>query len=134
MKNIQMPLGALMMLAMQSSVHAATGEEIYTSKCSICHDSGAGQAPRVTAPADWSVREARGRNAMVESAIKGVPATAMAAKGGYTELSDAEVRLAVDYMLARVGFRDTLAVPQAANAPVVPAINGNAGAPVDDAT
>ena len=117
--------------------HSASGEEIYIAKCSSCHDSGAGQAPRVHARADWSAREVRGRNAMVESAIKGIPATAMAAKGGYAELSDAEVALTVDYMLVRVGFRDNaaaVAVAPVAAATVPVPVAGDAGALVDDAT
>jgi osmotically-inducible protein OsmY len=64
----------------------------------------------------------------VASAIKGIPATAMAAKGGYTELTDDEVRTTVAYMLARVGFRDIVAVQPAAAAPAV-AANGGAAAP-----
>ena len=117
----------------QASAFAAAGEVVYKAKCSTCHDSGAGLAPRLSVAAEWTAREARGRNAMYESAIKGMPATAMAAKGGFMELSDAEVRATVDYMLARVGFRDSLAVVKAA--PVAaPAVAGNTGAPVDDAT
>ena len=119
---------------MPTTAHSATGEEIYKATCSSCHDSGAGQAPRVNARADWPVREVRGRDAMYESALKGVSNTAMAAKGGYTELSDAEVRLAVDYMLARVGFRDNVAAPVVAITPAAPASSGRAGERVDDAT
>lgn len=88
---------------------AADGEAVYKAKCGACHDSGAGQAPRISVRADWTGREARGRAAMMESALKGIPATAMAAKGGYAELSDAEVRATVDYMLAQVGFREPVA-------------------------
>lgn len=113
--------------------HAAGGEVIYRDKCSSCHDSGAGHAPRVSVPADWREREARGREAMHASALNGIPATAMAAKGGYTALSDAEVRAAVDYMLARAGFRDRAVTRNAAAAaPAAPP--AVAGAAVDDAT
>ncbi len=121
MKIVVLWLGVLMATGMPARVHGASGEAIYKAKCSTCHDSGAGQAPRVTVRAEWSARETRGRNAMYESAIKGMPATAMAAKGGFTELSDAEVRLTVDYMLARMGFRDNAAVLQVTPAPAAPA-------------
>jgi cytochrome c5 len=97
---------------------AASGEAVYKAKCSSCHDSGAGQAPRISVHADWTEREQRGRAVVTESAIRGIPATAMAAKGGFSELSDDEVREAVAYMLARVGFRDALAAaPAVALAP-----------------
>lgn len=138
MKNLYLILGISIALGMHASVQAASGEAIYKAKCSSCHDSGAGQAPRVSVRAQWSAREVRGRNAMVESAIKGMPNTAMAAKGGYVELSDAEVTQTVDYMLARVGFREALAAPLApsplpSHSPQ-PVAGGAVAAPVDDAT
>ena len=113
---------------------AATGEEVYNAKCNICHDSGAGHAPRLNALADWADREKRGRNAMMVSAIKGMPDSAMVAKGGFSELSDAEVRAAVDYMLKRVGFRDHLAVRQVTPPPASTVAARTTGARVDDAT
>jgi cytochrome c5 len=132
-KNIFIWLGVVMALGVSGVAQAASGEEVYKAKCSTCHDSGAGQAPRVTVRVDWTEREARGRNAMVESALKGIPATAMGAKGGFAELSDAEVREAVDYMLARAGFRENVAATSTKPTPVAPVV-GNAAAPVDDAT
>lgn len=115
-------------------VHAAIGEDIYKAKCSSCHDSGAGQAPRVSVSAEWREREARGRSAMYESAIKGIPATAMAAKGGYAELSDEDVRRAVDFMLARVGFRDNARASQTVAVPAASAGTNRSVPPMDDAT
>jgi cytochrome c5 len=112
---------------------AASGEAIYQAKCSSCHDSGAGLAPRVSVREDWSAREARGRAAMYESALNGMPATAMAAKGGYVELTDDEVRRTVDYMLARIGFRDNVTAKLAVAAPAV-AASGASAAATDDAT
>lgn len=119
------------MLMSPAAATAAAGESIYKDKCSACHDSGAGLAPRVQVRGDWLAREKRGRNAMYASAIGGVPLTAMAAKGGFSELTDAEVKLAVDYMLLRVGFRDDQAVVGVAPGGVAPA--ANATAPVSDA-
>jgi cytochrome c5 len=133
MRNLLLMLCVLSVPVLSVPAHSASGEEIYKAKCSTCHDSGAGQAPRVSVRAEWLAREARGRNAMMESALKGMPATAMAAKGGFTELSDAEVRQTVEYMLARVGFRDN-AVPAATIAPVAVLAAGNTSAPLDDAT
>jgi cytochrome c5 len=126
----------LLMVAgwLQVPAYAASGEDIYKAKCSSCHDSGAGQAPRLSVSADWREREARGRSAMHQSAIKGIPATAMAAKGGYAELSDDEVRRTVDYMLARVGFRENARAPQTVNAPAASAGARPLAAAVDDAT
>jgi cytochrome c5 len=101
-----------------TAVAAATGEAVYKSKCNACHDSGAGNAPRVHVREDWRERETRGRAAMHASALKGVPYTAMAAKGGYAELTDTEVRDAVEYMMVRVGFRDVVPAKPAVIPPV----------------
>jgi cytochrome c5 len=83
---------------------AANGEAVYKATCSACHESGAGNAPRVSVALEWKERFAAGRAALQHAALTGVPNTAMAAKGGFAELSDAEVRAAVDYMLAQSGF------------------------------
>jgi cytochrome c5 len=85
-------------------IAAETGKEIYNDKCAMCHDAGADKAPRVGAPEDWKARFAKGREGLLRSAIKGVPGTAMAPKGGFFQLPDAEVAEALDYMLARAGF------------------------------
>lgn len=101
-----MRLLSVLLALFATAVAAATGEAVYKAKCNACHDSGAGNAPRVHVREDWRERETRGRAAMHASALKGVPYTAMAAKGGYAELTDTEVRDAVEYMLVRAGFRD----------------------------
>ena len=44
---------------------------------------------------------------MYDVAVRGKPNTAMAAKGGYPEISDAETRAIVDYMLNVTGYPDT---------------------------
>src|SRR6478672_3224231 len=89
---------------MVAAAAAETGEAVYRDKCAMCHDAGADKAPRVGAPEDWKARFAKGREGLLRSAIKGVPGTAMAPKGGFFQLPDAEVAEALDYMLARAGF------------------------------
>src|SRR5690606_7465961 len=61
------------------------------------------------------------------AAVDGVPNTAMAAKGGFSQLSVDEVKAAVDFMLARTGFAEPAAVkprpaamPASAARPEVP--------------
>ncbi len=90
--------------------HAASGEAVYKATCNVCHDSGAGNAPRITHRADWEPRWQRGRAAMYEGGIKGVPNSAMGPKGGFANLSDDEVKAAVDYILARTGYQDSLVI------------------------
>jgi cytochrome c5 len=88
------------------SAQAADGAAVNQAKCGASHDSGAGEAPRTGAAADWTERFAAGRAALHAAAIRGVPNTAMAPQGGFAELSDEEVRAAVDYMLAQTGYVD----------------------------
>lgn len=120
-------------MAVAAVGHAATGEAIYKATCNSCHDSGAGLAPRITHPEDWMPRWPRGRVALRDAALKGVPNSAMAPKGGFSRLSDGDVIAAVDYMLERAGYKETLAVT-----PAVPAHSTQplqtSNAPVDDAT
>jgi cytochrome c5 len=123
-----------------SAAHAqapANGASVYQAKCSLCHDSGAGAAPRITHPEEWTARLNQPRAALQEVAIKGKPGTAMAARGGFAELSDADVRAAVDFMLARLEYKEQANV--AAASPYAPAAASMAqpaaasAGPVDDA-
>lgn len=97
--------------------HATSAATHYREKCSICHDGGAGQAPRVNDTAAWAPRAAKGRPALYQSALAGIPNTAMAAKGGYTNLSDQEVRDIVDLMLKLSGHDEGVRKPQKTSTP-----------------
>jgi cytochrome c5 len=99
-------------LAATTPASGATGEQIYRDKCSVCHDGGGAGAPRLGHREDWGQRLARGVDAVHRAALTGIPDSAMAAKGGFRELSDAEVRAAVDYMIERAG-PPVLLAPQA---------------------
>lgn len=79
---------------------AATPAEQYSALCTMCHLPGAHGAPQVGNRDDWVPRLRPGLNTVYRNAIEGMPNTAMMAKGGHTELSDAEVRAIVDYMIA----------------------------------
>jgi cytochrome c5 len=133
-------LAALALLLRAATVAlGATGEETYRARCSLCHDSGATAAPRVSDPQAWAARVANGRASIYETALRGKPNTAMLPKGGFPELPDDDVRAAVDFMLLAAGFRDVplTASPAAARAdkpaPTIPAPTSRAG-PVDDRT
>jgi cytochrome c5 len=110
---------------------AADGEAVYKAACNTCHDSGAGNAPRLARIEEWKERFASGRAALHAAAIDGVPSTAMAAKGGFVELSDAEVRAAVDYMLERTGFVEPAQPRPAARSVAVVAPAADAAHPGD---
>jgi cytochrome c5 len=82
----------------------AQGEEVYTKACAVCHGAGVAGAPRLGAAEDWVERVEQDRATLHEHAIKGFMGSKgmMPAKGGRADLSDDEVRNAVDYMLSKV--------------------------------
>lgn len=91
-------------LAAAGTVHAAAplaGEAPYKTACAACHDNGTAGAPRLGDRAAWAPRLKQGLDALYRVGLAGKPGTAMVAKGGYARLTDAEVRAAVDFMVAR---------------------------------
>lgn len=96
---------------------AGKGRAVYQSSCAACHGTGAAGAPKLGDGAAWSARLATGPGALQANALKGKGA--MPPKGGNASLPDADVRAAVDYMMAQVRPG---AAPAVANAPAaVPA-------------
>ncbi|MBT8440275.1 MAG: c-type cytochrome [Gammaproteobacteria bacterium] len=78
-----------------------TGESIYSRACAGCHISGAANAPKLGDKAAWADRIARGADALVLSAINGVPGTAMMARGTCNSCSDDDIKAAVEYMISQ---------------------------------
>jgi cytochrome c5 len=81
---------------------AANGEAVYKSACVACHGAGVAGAPKSGDKAAWSQRIAQGKPLLYEHAIRGYQGKAgvMPAKGGNAALADADVKSAVDYMIA----------------------------------
>jgi len=79
------------------------GQQVYETTCVACHGAGIAGAPKLGDKSQWGKHIAKGRDALYASAVNGVQgsAGAMPAKGGNPALSDAEVRAAVDYMVAQ---------------------------------
>jgi len=79
------------------------GQQVYQATCVACHDAGIAGAPKLGDKSQWAKHIAKGRDALYASAVNGVQgsAGAMPPKGGNPALSNAEVRAAVDYMVAR---------------------------------
>jgi len=93
---------------------AESGAEAYRGRCSTCHDAGVAGAPKLGDKAEWARRAAAGRDSLYRGALLGVPNTAMLAKGGFTALTDEEVRAIVDYMLAQAGIEAPAQPPASA--------------------
>jgi cytochrome c5 len=97
---LRLTLGVASLIA-AGSVFAATAEETYKTSCSTCHDAGVANAPKLGDKAAWAPRIKLGKDALYKSALQGKPGTAMVAKGGFANLSDADVKGVVDLMMAK---------------------------------
>jgi cytochrome c5 len=76
---------------------ARNGEQIVQERCAKCHRTGEGGAPRIGDRAAWIPRVKQGLDIVVSSAIKGHGG--MPARGGQADLTDAELRSAIVYMM-----------------------------------
>ncbi|MCL4184507.1 MAG: c-type cytochrome [Burkholderiaceae bacterium] len=81
-----------------STAAAADGKKVYEATCMLCHGAGVAGAPKYGDKAAWAPRVATGEDTLVEHSIKGI--RAMPPRGGNGSLTDAQVRAAVQYMLA----------------------------------
>jgi cytochrome c5 len=76
---------------------AADGKDVYESACRKCHRTGIDDAPKAGDKAAWAARIATGTPSLVKSVIEGKGA--MDPRGGKAELTDDEIRAAVDYLV-----------------------------------
>ena len=90
-----------------------TGEEVVNLACAKCHATGERGAPKIGDSAAWTPRVAKGLATVTQAALKGHGG--MPARAGMADLSDVEIKRAIEYM-----FNSGL-VKAAAPAPVVAA-------------
>lgn len=76
-----------------------SGQQVYQSHCIACHGTGASGAPKLGDQQAWQSRIAKGMDALMESAVNGVPGTAMLPKGTCNDCSPEELQNAVQYMV-----------------------------------
>ena len=74
-----------------------SGAEIYNQQCSKCHAKGVNGAPKFGDRTAWNPRLKQGLDSTVSSAIRGHGK--MPSRGGMSDLTDAELRSAVVYMM-----------------------------------
>jgi cytochrome c5 len=84
--------------AASSTVAAGAGEALYKQACAACHSAGVAGAPKFADKSAWAARLPAGVNGLTASVIKGKGA--MPPKGGASAASDADIRAAVEYMVA----------------------------------
>ncbi len=74
------------------------GAKVYAAGCNACHAAGVAGAPKFGDKAAWAPRAQLGAAALTASVIKGKGA--MPPKGAQPNASEAELRAAVEHMLA----------------------------------
>jgi len=89
------------------------GKAIYDDDCALCHDKG---SPRIGDVKAWAPLLKGGLDRLYSSTIQGKGK--MDARGGNEDLTDAQVKAAVDYMVAQSGGA---ALVKSSSAPVVAA-------------
>jgi len=86
--------------AAKTSSGMPNGRKVYESTCMACHAAGVANAPKFGDKNAWAPHLTHGVKALYNTALKGKGP--MPPKGGNLTLSDADVRAAVDYMVAAV--------------------------------
>lgn len=76
------------------------GKGVFGKTCAMCHAAGVAGAPKPGDKADWGPRIAQGKDTLYKHAIEGFTGAKgmMPAKGGSANLTDDEVKAAVDFM------------------------------------
>ncbi|WP_439107468.1 c-type cytochrome [Congregibacter sp.] len=82
-------------------VTTVTGSGVYERHCALCHASGIGGAPALGDANAWAGRIEQGMELLYRHAIEGYSGEdgIMPPKGGFVNLPDSEVNLAVDYIV-----------------------------------
>lgn len=80
----------------------ALGKKVYGNVCAMCHAAGVAGAPKPGDKAEWAPRIAQGVDTLYKNAIQGFTGAKgmMPARGGGADLSDDDVKAAVDHMVA----------------------------------
>ena len=97
-----------------SAADLAQGKVVYADNCAYCHDSGLTGAQKLTDAKAWAPLLKEGKDFLYNAAING--SFGGPAKGGNPKLSDADTRLAVDYMVAQARTAVAVAAPAKAAA------------------
>lgn len=107
MKNLIIATAATVALMASVTVAQAdtgAGKKTYDSVCFACHGTGAAGAPMIGHKDAWAPRIAKGIATLDKHALHGFQGKkgVMPAKGGRTDLSDADIKAAVAYMVSKV--------------------------------
>ena len=106
-----------------------TGEEVVNLACARCHATGERGAPKIGDSAAWTPRVARGLATVTQAALKGHGG--MPARAGMADLSDVEVKRAIEYMFNSGLVKAAVPAPAVAAAAPVAAAAAPAGGKAD---
>lgn len=96
-------LVAVAAIAAMPAQSAPDGAAVYATICSRCHSTGEYGSPKLGDAVAWTPRFHEGVDHLVEQAINGLGA--MPPRGGVEDLSDADLRAAIVYMLGQAGLK-----------------------------
>lgn len=82
----------------QAEAPPPAGEVTYNRFCFSCHAAGIAGAPKAGLAEAWEARLAKGRAALLQSTIDGMP-PAMPAMGLCMQCTEDDLAAAIDYML-----------------------------------
>jgi len=102
---IKAPAGATAQAGGSSGLAMPTsGKDLFDQTCSACHGAGIAGAPKAGDKAAWASHVAKGLPTLYDHALHGFTGSTgtMPAKGGRTDVPDAMVEQAVNYMVSLV--------------------------------
>ncbi len=94
-KLVSVSIATVALFGLMSTAQADV--RTYRTACMACHASGAAGAPKLGDKAAWKARIAQGMDILVKHAVEGKGA--MPPKGGRMDLSDAQIKSTVAYMV-----------------------------------
>ena len=90
------PVARVELLKAATSSGPRSGEQVFNGVCTACHTAGVAGAPKKGDQAAWAPRRGQGLDGLVKSATAGKGA--MPPKGGAADLSEAELRAAIEFL------------------------------------
>ncbi len=102
MKAVKALFIAASLIAVSTSAQA-DGKDVFNGGCAACHASGVAGAPKVGDKDAWAARVTQDIEVIYSNAINGFQGATgvMPPKGGFMNLTDEEIKAAVDYMVGQ---------------------------------
>jgi cytochrome c5 len=96
--------------AVETASAPKSGKEIFDSVCFVCHKDGILGSPKLGDKAEWTKRLEKGEATLVQNSINGI--FQMPPRGGNKDLSDEDLKKAVQYILAEAGLSQETDTPK----------------------